>query len=108
MVPAASSLYAGVQIAWLMAHGSSLCGGTVMQSDGPRTPAGTEAIPPSTTAYDTEAETAEHEVHLPPLSVWPIATAGGITIAGAGLVTSPLVGFVGLLIMIISIASWIQ
>lgn len=79
-----------------------------MHADGTRTPSGTEAIPPSTTIYDAEPETAEQHVHLPPLSVWPIATAAGITVAAAGLVTTSIVSFVGLFIMIVSIASWIQ
>ncbi len=79
-----------------------------MHSDGPRVPVGADAIPPSATTYEAEPEIAEHPVHLPPLSVWPITTAAGITVAAAGLVTSPLLGGAGLIITIIAIARWIQ
>jgi hypothetical protein len=79
-----------------------------MQSHGPGVPAGTDAIPPPPTAYEAEAETAEPQVHLPPLSVWPITAAAGVTVAAAGLLTSPIIGFIGLIVMIIAIASWIQ
>lgn len=79
-----------------------------MQSDGPRVPVGADAIPPPATVHDAEVETAEQHVHMPELSVWPIAAAAGLTVAAAGLVTSPLLGFAGLIVLIISIASWIQ
>jgi hypothetical protein len=47
-------------------------------------------------------------VHLPPLTIWPITAAAGITLGGAGLVTSPFIGLIGLLILIWAIVSWIQ
>lgn len=52
-------------------------------------------------------ETEEH-IHLAPQSIWPITTAVGITLAGAGLVTALIVSFVGLAIMVIAIYYWIQ
>ena len=78
-----------------------------MQSDGTRTPTGARAIPPVEPPYE-EHETEEMHVHLPPLTIWPITAAAGITLGGAGLVTSPYIGIVGLLILIWAIVSWIQ
>lgn len=78
-----------------------------MQSDGPRGPVGTEAIPPVETPY-AEPETEELHVHLPPLTIWPITAAAGITLGGAGLVTSPFISLLGVLILLWAIASWIQ
>ncbi len=78
-----------------------------MQSDGPRVPAGTEAIPPVETPY-AEHEEEEPHVHLPPLTIWPITAAAGITLGGAGLVTTPLISLLGILILIWAIVSWIQ
>lgn len=80
-----------------------------MQSDGPEGPTGTGAAsPPATTPYVTEHETEELHVHLPPLSIWPISTAAGITLAGTGLVTSTPITIAGVVVMLVSIASWIQ
>ncbi len=46
--------------------------------------------------------------HLPPPSIWPIVTAGGIALAGMGLVTVGPVSILGLLIMVMGIVNWIQ
>lgn len=78
-----------------------------MQSDGPRVPVGTGAIPP-VVAPPVEPETGELHVHLPELSVWPITLAAAITISGAGLVTIWPVTLIGVIIAIWAIASWIQ
>jgi hypothetical protein len=78
-----------------------------MQSDGTRTPIGARPIPPVEPPYE-EHETEEMHVHLPPLTIWPITAAAGITLGGAGLVTSPFIGLIGLLILIWAIVSWIQ
>lgn len=78
-----------------------------MQSEGPRGPVSTEAPPPVETPY-AEPETEELHVHLPPLTIWPISAAAGITLAGGGLVTSPFISLLGVLILIWAIASWIQ
>jgi len=78
-----------------------------MQSDGPSVPAGAETIPPTEIPFD-ELETAEQHVHLPPLTIWPVTAAAGITVAGLGLVTSTVISIVGILILIWAIASWIQ
>lgn len=80
-----------------------------MQSEGSQGPTGTgAAAPPAATPYSEEHETEELHVHLPPLSIWPISTAAGITLAGAGLVTNPAVVVGGVVIMLLSVASWIQ
>lgn len=51
---------------------------------------------------------AEEHIHLSPQSIWPISTAAGITLAGAGLVTALIISLVGIVLMIISIYYWIQ
>lgn len=56
---------------------------------------------------DEEAVDEEH-MHYPPSSIWPLSMAAGITIAGAGLVTTGPVSFVGLGIMFISLVKWVQ
>ncbi len=49
----------------------------------------------------------EH-VHLPPVSIWPITLAGGITLGGMGLVTNWPVSVVGGVLSFIAIVAWIQ
>ena len=75
---------------------------------------------PISAHHDVEEEHAEAEMHahMPPLSIWPVVTAGGVALAGAGLVTNFPVAFgsgllwpisvAGLLIMIYGIVGWIQ
>ncbi len=53
-------------------------------------------------------EEAEEHIHLSPQSIWPIAAAAGITLAGAGLVTALVVSIIGLALLFISIYYWIQ
>jgi uncharacterized membrane protein YphA (DoxX/SURF4 family) len=68
-----------------------------------------QEIEPAEAEPDVEDhETAEDHVHLPPPSVWPIAMAAGITLAGAGLVTGIAVSIFGLLLMALALVSWIQ
>lgn len=56
----------------------------------------------------THAPGEEPQIHLSPQSIWPISTAAGITIAGLGLVTLPIVSILGLIIMFLSIVYWVQ
>jgi hypothetical protein len=58
----------------------------------------------------TNEETAPHEatVHLPPSSIWPMTTAGGVALGGLGLVTTPVFSFIGLILMFTGIVYWIQ
>jgi hypothetical protein len=51
---------------------------------------------------------SEEHIHLAPQSIWPISTAAGTSLAGAGLVTILPVTILGVLLMIISIYYWIQ
>jgi hypothetical protein len=51
-------------------------------------------------------EDMEH--HLPPQSIWPITLAGGVAIAGLGLVTTFSVSIIGLLLMAFGLVSWVQ
>ena len=44
---------------------------------------------------------------LPEPTVWPATLAAGVTLAAAGLVTSPLLIAVGALITLIALAGWI-
>jgi len=55
-----------------------------------------------------DADISEAERHLPPLSIWPVTLAAGITLSGMGLVTNTAVLIVGLVIMAVAIVSWIQ
>jgi hypothetical protein len=73
----------------------------------PPAPPGAGAVPPAVVSEE-EVPTAEEHLHLPVLSVWPISTAAGITVAGAGLVTIWPVTIIGIIITLASIAYWIQ
>jgi hypothetical protein len=64
--------------------------------------------PPPTAPPEEELEVEEMHVHLPELSIWPITLAFGITIAGAGIVTTAAVLVAGIIISIIAIIYWIQ
>lgn len=71
----------------------------------------TRAEPDITPVIPEEVETEEagdEHIHYPSLSVWPITLALAITLAGAGIVTTPLISFVGIVLGIWAIISWIQ
>lgn len=55
-----------------------------------------------------EHDTATEHIHLPPPTIWPMTTAGGITLAFVGLVTSFPVSILGLLIAVYGVVSWVQ
>jgi hypothetical protein len=67
-----------------------------------------DTAPPAMVPPTEEHEVAEQHVHLPPLSVWPITLAMGITLAGAGIVTTMPVSIAGIIVAIIAIIYWIQ
>jgi Cytochrome c oxidase subunit IV len=67
-----------------------------------------DIAPPPTAPPTEEYEVAEQPVHLPPLSIWPITLALGITITGAGVITTMPVSIVGIIISLIAIIYWIQ
>jgi Cytochrome c oxidase subunit IV len=75
-----------------------------------------ESHPVAGSAADTgtianNEESASHDgagVHLPPSSIWPMTTAGGVALGGLGLVTTPVFSFVGLILMFAGIVYWIQ
>jgi hypothetical protein len=72
---------------------------------GEQTQAG--AYPPGAET-DSETHDSEDHVHLPPPSIWPITLAGGIALAGVGLVTTWPVSALGGLIMLIGLVNWVQ
>jgi hypothetical protein len=57
--------------------------------------------------HDDHGDGDEH-VHLPPPSIWPISLAGGIALAGFGLVTDFPISILGVCVMFIAIVFWIQ
>lgn len=79
-----------------------------------------------TAAPDTQLVESEHEaaavpaaaagghgahggdIHLPPPSIWPITTAGGVALGGLGLVTNFMFSFLGLIIMAWGLIAWTQ
>jgi len=46
------------------------------------------------------------EIHLPPPSYWPIALAFGMTLLGAGMVSTIIVSIVGVIVIVVSVAGW--
>lgn len=42
----------------------------------------------------------------PPVSIWPIIMASGLTLMVAGVVTSLIVSIVGVVVLLVSIAGW--
>ena len=44
----------------------------------------------------------------PPISVWPLLLAIGITLLVAGVVTSLIVSLVGLLVLLAALVGWVQ
>lgn len=67
-----------------------------------------EPAPRAPLAPESSEHPGEEHIHLAPQSIWPITTAAGVTLAGAGLVTALIVSFVGLAIMVIGIYYWVQ
>lgn len=76
-----------------------------MSIEGPAAP---PAEAPPLTPVIEEIETVQGEVHLPPLSIWPITLAAAITIAAAGLVTMWQVSLVGGIVGVYAIVEWIR
>lgn len=46
--------------------------------------------------------------HLPEPTVWPAALATGVTLAAAGLITSPLVFVAGAVLVVVSLVGWVR
>lgn len=70
--------------------------------------AGEDTAPPAVAPPAEEYEVAEQPVHLPPLSIWPITLALGITLVGAGIISTMPITFAGIVISIVAIIYWIQ
>jgi hypothetical protein len=49
-----------------------------------------------------------HTESNPPISIWPIILAGGLTLMIAGVVTSIIVSIVGVVVLLVSIGGWAQ
>jgi hypothetical protein len=78
---------------------------------------GATDVVPQTESRDVPHEPATGEgghgdgddaIHLPPPSIWPVTTAGGVAIAGLGLVTSFTLSILGLVIMFYGVFAWVQ
>jgi Cytochrome c oxidase subunit IV len=78
---------------------------------------GSADVVPQTESQDAPHEPATSEgghgagdgdIHLPPPSIWPVTTAGGVAIAGLGLVTSFTLSILGLVIMFYGVFAWVQ
>jgi hypothetical protein len=72
---------------------------------------GASDLPPDEAAIVAEPaaeHAAEEHVHLPPLSIWPITTAGGVALGGLGMVTDWPFWVLGLLLMGFGVVSWVQ
>jgi hypothetical protein len=51
----------------------------------------------------------DHQTHENnPVSVWPIVLAAGLSLLLAGVVYSPVVSVIGLVLLLVSIAGWTQ
>ncbi|MGH2448071.1 MAG: hypothetical protein ACRDFS_05645 [Chloroflexota bacterium] len=50
----------------------------------------------------------EEHIHIGPSSIWPITSAAGATLFGAGFVTNEWVGLGGLIILFWAIVMWVQ
>jgi hypothetical protein len=46
--------------------------------------------------------------HLPSPSVWPFTVAGGFTLVGFGILSSPALSALGVLLMAVGLYGWIQ
>ncbi len=75
--------------------------------------------PPPTSPCTAQSETgsrfasverdalAEHEIHLPPPSVWPIVLAFGLTITSFGFLANIIYGIFGAVVITISLWGWV-
>jgi hypothetical protein len=92
----------------LTSQGSLLTAHTYWRNDTMYRDAEDTAPPAIAPPAEEEYEVAEQHVHLPPLSVWPITLALGITLAGAGIVTTFPITVAGIIVALIAIVYWIQ
>ncbi|HEX8917138.1 MAG TPA: hypothetical protein VF898_01425 [Chloroflexota bacterium] len=53
-------------------------------------------------------EEGESHVHLPPQSLWPLTVAAGVALGTAGLVSTPVISIVGILLLFYGIIMWVQ
>lgn len=61
-------------------------------------------IPPA----DGNAQVSRTIVELPAPTAWPLALAAGVTLLWASLVTSPAIGALGVLLMVVSAVGWFR
>jgi len=54
----------------------------------------------------TGMEKSAPAIHLPPPSYWPIVLAAGMTVMAIGIIFSPIVAGVGVVILIAAIIGW--
>lgn len=65
-------------------------------------------VGPEPEEHDDDGSDPGEHIHLPPPTIWPVTVAGGVALAGFGLVTTEAVSIVGLLVMFWGIYEWIQ
>jgi hypothetical protein len=53
-------------------------------------------------------DTGTHSIHLPPPSIWPLVLALGITFLLTGLVLTPILLGLGVLLTVVSLALWVR
>jgi hypothetical protein len=70
-----------------------------------------ETSEPAASPPDAHASHGHDEIHMPPNSYWPAATALGAAIAMVGVITvqaSPIVLIVGILILLAGVGAWVR
>jgi hypothetical protein len=65
-------------------------------------------VHPEPDEQSEEASDPGEHIHLPPPTIYPVTVAGGVAVAGFGLVTIMPVTIVGLFVMFWGIYGWIQ
>lgn len=66
------------------------------------------AEPSERSADEHQGQGESHGFHLPPPSIWPAALALGITCLLTGLVISPVLLLLGVVITLISFILWVR
>lgn len=63
--------------------------------------------PPQAGDHGTAPPVREIDIEMAAPSIWPVAAGLGVTLGFAGVVTSPYVGLVGVIVLIAALAGWI-
>ena len=52
--------------------------------------------------------TSEPDIELPPPSYWPMVLAFGLLLISIGVVSTLLISFVGIIVLLVAIAGWVR